>query len=175
MKMHRLGLPAWAMLFIFGSDSRVQRLVALGASGTLNELSMEPAMLLPRFLLSLAGAFVGLALAATVAQAAPAFASTSVNVRSGAGTGYAVVDVLRPGQRVDVEYCRGTWCYVTKSGPNGWVSASYLSAERYGGSRYRDDDYFYIERPRYRYRPYYPRYRSQFCWGGQNASFCFRD
>ncbi len=136
-------------------------------------------MPLPRILLSLAGAFVGLALAATVAQAAPAYASASVNVRAGAGTGYAVVDVLRPGQRVDVEYCRGSWCYVTKSGPNGWVSATYLSAQghggdRYRGGRYRDDDYFYIDRPGYRYRPFYPRYRSQVCVGGPNASFCIR-
>lgn len=131
-------------------------------------------MRLPRVLLSLAVAFVGLALAATVAQAAPAYASTSVNVRAGAGTGYPVVDVLRPGERVDVQYCRTAWCFVTKSGPHGWVNANYLTADRYD-DRYDDDDYFFIERPRYRYRPFYPRYRSQFCWGGPNASFCFRD
>ena len=134
-------------------------------------------MPLPRLFLALASALLALGLGATAAQAAAAYASSSVNVRAGAGTSYAVVDVLRPGERVDVEYCRGTWCYVTKPGPDGWVSASYLGADRYDDDYFDDDDvdFYVIERPRLRYRPFYPYYRSQFCWGGPNASFCFRD
>lgn len=62
------------------------------------------------------------------AMAAPAVATGNVNVRSGPGTGYGVIDTLVRGQRVDVQQCRGSWCYVVKPGPDGWVSSSYLSA-----------------------------------------------
>jgi hypothetical protein len=107
------------------------------------------------------------------ALAAPAFATTNVNVRSGPGTGYASVDVLRRNEPVDIQYCRGSWCFVNKAGPDGWVSASYLS--RGGGyydDDYYDDDSFYIDR-RYRsYRPWYSRPRSSACVGGPNATFC---
>ncbi len=65
---------------------------------------------------------------ATVAMAAPAYVTSNVNVRSGPGTGYGVVDTLRRGEQVDVQQCRGSWCYVQKRGPDGWVSANYLSA-----------------------------------------------
>jgi len=66
------------------------------------------------------------------AYAAPGTITTNVNVRSGPGTNYAVVDVAQRGEQVDVQQCRGSWCYITKPGPDGWVSASYLSA---GGRR----------------------------------------
>ncbi|GLQ08618.1 hypothetical protein GCM10007913_05500 [Devosia yakushimensis] len=70
---------------------------------------------------------------ATVAMAAPAYVTSNVNVRSGPGTGYGVVDTLRRGEQVDVQQCRGSWCYVEKRGPDGWVSANYLSAGGNGG------------------------------------------
>jgi len=55
----------------------------------------------------IAAAATALLLAGTLAaSAATAFASTTVNVRAGAGTGYPVVDVLRAGQRVEVNYPR---------------------------------------------------------------------
>lgn len=66
------------------------------------------------------------------ALAAPASATAPVNVRSGPGTGYGVVDTLQRGQRVDVGACRGSWCPITYSGGSGWVSANYLSTG--GGS-----------------------------------------
>src|SRR5690606_24582177 len=65
------------------------------------------------------------------ASAAPAFATSNVNVRSGPGTGYAIVDALRRGERVDVQQCRGSWCYVERRGADGWVSASYLDSGRW--------------------------------------------
>jgi hypothetical protein len=65
------------------------------------------------------------------ASAAPAVATASVNVRGGPGTSYGVVDTLRPGESVDVLGCRTGWCYVQKSGPDGYVSSSYL--RRSGG------------------------------------------
>jgi uncharacterized protein YraI len=130
-----------------------------------------------RFALGVTAALFALACGVTAASAATAFASSTVNVRSGPGTGFTVVDVLRPGQRVDVDYCKGTWCAI---GGNGWVNANYLTADRYNDNDryYDDDDYyddgFFIERPRYRYRSY-PFFRSQACFGGPNTSFCFRD
>lgn len=76
----------------------------------------------------IAGGLAALALLATAgaAMAAPAYATSNVNVRSGPGTGYAAIDTLRRGEPVDVQYCRGSWCFVEKAGPDGWVSSSYL-------------------------------------------------
>ncbi|MEQ1768633.1 MAG: SH3 domain-containing protein [Devosia sp.] len=81
-----------------------------------------------KFMLGTAVSVVaGLGLA-TAAQALDAEATTSVNVRSGPGTGYAVVDTLYAGESVDVEDCRSSgWCHVSHSGPDGWVSSHYLS------------------------------------------------
>lgn len=83
----------------------------------------------------MAAGLAALAVLATTAaaSAAPAHATNNVNVRSGPGTGYAVVDSLRRGERVDVQYCRGSWCFVEKRGPDGWVSANYLDRGRGGG------------------------------------------
>jgi uncharacterized protein YraI len=83
----------------------------------------------------MAGGLAALALLATTATAfaAPAVATGNVNVRSGPGTHYARVDTLARGERVDVQYCRGSWCYVEKRGPDGWVSANYLSRGGGGG------------------------------------------
>jgi uncharacterized protein YraI len=116
---------------------------------------------------------------AATAQAAAAWASSTVNVRAGNGTGYPVLDVLRRGERVDVEYCRGAWCFVSKPGPNGWVNANFLTQSRYDDE---DEGYYYIERPRPVFRPHFhrpywghPGYNSQICVGGSNASFCISD
>ena len=85
-----------------------------------------------RMLLNVA---TGIAVAATAvvvflpaAYAAPGVVTSNVNVRSGPGTNYGVVDVVQRGQQVDVQQCQGSWCYVAKPGPDGWVSSSYLSA-----------------------------------------------
>ena len=77
----------------------------------------------------------GIAVAATAAAvfvpaayAAPGMVTSNVNVRSGPGTNYGVIDTVRNGTQVDVQQCQGSWCYIAKPGPDGWVSASYLSA-----------------------------------------------
>lgn len=82
--------------------------------------------------LALAGA--GVAAFALPAFAADAEAKTAANVRSGPGTNYAVVDTLYAGEDVDITQCTssGKWCYVTHSGPDGWVHTSLL--QPVGGS-----------------------------------------
>jgi hypothetical protein len=60
-----------------------------------------------------------------------AVATSTVNVRAAPVNG-AVVDVLRPGQQVEIDRCTGGWCYVIKQGPDGWVSANYLSDDDSG-------------------------------------------
>ncbi len=62
------------------------------------------------------------------ANAAPGTVTSNVNLRSGPGTNYAVIDTVRRGTQVDVQQCQGSWCYIVQRGPSGWVSASYLSA-----------------------------------------------
>lgn len=81
-------------------------------------------------------ALAGMSLVAGIvaAQAAPAIATSAVNVRSGPGIGYAVLDTLRAGEIVEVERCSGNWCFVQKSGPDGWVSRNYLAAQSSGNS-----------------------------------------
>lgn len=111
----------------------------------------------------IAGGLAALALAATTAaaSAAPAYATGNVNVRSGPGTQYGKVDTLGRGERVDVQQCQGSWCYVVKSGPDGWVSSSYLAR---GNGGYNDDDYYEPRPPVYEpprppiYQPRPPQY-----------------
>ena len=77
----------------------------------------------------------GIAVAATAvvvflpaAYAAPGTVTSNVNVRSGPGTNFGVVDTVRRGTQVDVQQCQGSWCYIAKPGPDGWISSTYLSA-----------------------------------------------
>ena len=117
----------------------------------------------------------------TAALAVTAYVESPLNVRADASANSPVVDVLRRGERVNVEFCEGTWCAI--SDPEGWVSARYLSRDggAYFEDDYYDDDYYdgpiYIERP----RRVYPRYRRHVrpdfsaCVGGPNARFCVFD
>lgn len=125
--------------------------------------------------------------ALTAGTAFAAVATGSVNVRSGPGTSYRVLDTLRPGQQVDIVDRSGGWCEVRKSGPDGWVSCNYLANDRYSRDRYgRDRSYrdgpsfgFSIgigpNRPHRPVRPLPPRpwYDSGFYTSGLNGSFGF--
>jgi uncharacterized protein YraI len=128
-----------------------------------------------------AGLVAALFLTGTAASfAAAAYATSSVNVRQGPGTNYRVVDQLRPGESVDVRGCQGGWCRVEHSGPDGWVSANYLSRDyNYDDDFYIDDEPdFFLDAPRRPHRPYFfpPRRPSNsVCIGGSNASFCITD
>lgn len=66
----------------------------------------------------------------TAGAALAAVATSSVNVRTGPGTGYDVVDTLRPGEFVNINGRSGGWCEVSKPGPDGWVSCAYLTGGR---------------------------------------------
>ena len=73
----------------------------------------------------LGAALLGALLIPSVASAATA--TSAVNVRSAPVNG-AVVDVLSAGEEVEIDRCQSNgWCFVTKPGPDGWVSARYLS------------------------------------------------
>lgn len=76
----------------------------------------------------LLSAFLLLPLLAAAALAAEAKATSWVNVRSGPGTSYGVVDTMAPGEEANIRECQGSWCYVERDGPDGWVSSSYLTA-----------------------------------------------
>jgi uncharacterized protein YraI len=126
---------------------------------------------------------LGLAAAIVVGSVLPAlavdaFAATNLNVRSCGSTDCRVVDVLRRGERVDVQYCQYSWCAIEKRGRDGWVNANYLSRDGYDDDYYDDDedDYFYIE-PRRHPRRHNRFYDSGFgaCVGGPNARLCVFD
>ena len=85
--------------------------------------------------MSLANLLRGTALAAAAivmtagtAYAIEAEALAAVNVRSGPGTSFDIVDTLTEGEVVDVVECNAseTWCRIMHPGPDGWVSRSYL-------------------------------------------------
>ncbi|MCB9994240.1 MAG: SH3 domain-containing protein [Hyphomicrobiaceae bacterium] len=76
---------------------------------------------------------LGLASAMTLitagnALALDAMATTELNVRTGGGTNFAVVDQLYAGEIVNVVECQTNgWCYVDHDGPDGWVSKNFLT------------------------------------------------
>lgn len=82
--------------------------------------------------LTLAALFAG----SQAAGAVEAAATAAVNVRTGPGTSYAIVDTLHAGEIVDVTECNSsnTWCKIYHTGPDGWVSRSYLGAGPSAGS-----------------------------------------
>jgi len=61
-----------------------------------------------------------------LAAAAPAVVTSSVNVRTGPGTGYDVIGALPSGAAVDVLRCGPDWCQVAFNGELGFASRSYL-------------------------------------------------
>lgn len=70
-------------------------------------------------------------------EGARARSTAALNVRSGPGTQYGVVDALYSGEPVTVGECQGSgWCRIEHDGRDGWVSSRYLQiAERSGNDR----------------------------------------
>ena len=85
-------------------------------------------------LLALAASLV-LASAGT-ASAAPGRSTADLNLRSGPGTSYRVVDTMPAGARVDIRSCSGAWCRVAFQGTTGYAAANLLSGTA-GGYAYR--------------------------------------
>jgi uncharacterized protein YraI len=83
----------------------------------------------------LIGGIGALTLASAAAANSPAVTTGDLNIRSGPGTGYAVVGVIPAGHSVSVANCvaGGSWCAVDFAGTHGWSSASYITGAVIGG------------------------------------------
>ena len=74
-------------------------------------------------------AFAACLLSAGSVLAVEAVAKSAVNVRTGPGTSFGIVDQLTAGEVVNVTECApSNFCFVEHNGPDGWVSANYLTA-----------------------------------------------
>lgn len=63
----------------------------------------------------------------TLAIAMDGKAASAVNVRSGPGKDFSIVDQLVADEPVNITECAPSgWCYVKRDGPDGWVSAKFL-------------------------------------------------
>ena len=69
-----------------------------------------------------------LMLSAGIASAATV--TNDLNLRSGPGTRYGVIDTMPAGAYVNVIGCGGSWCRVDWHGRVGYASASYLGGGR---------------------------------------------
>jgi uncharacterized protein YraI len=94
--------------------------------------------------------FGGLLMLAGIGAANAAVVTGDLNLRSGPGTGYRVIDTMPAGSYVDVVGCTGSWCQVQFGGITGYASASYLGG---GGDSYAAAP-VYVEPPIYS-GPYY--------------------
>lgn len=75
---------------------------------------------------------IGFLLAPLPAGAESGFASASVNMRAGPGTGYPVLLVIPGGARLDIVGCLAnySWCDVSWGRTRGWVYGRYLQDRR---------------------------------------------
>ena len=94
-----------------------------------------------------AGALGAAITALTIGAASAAVATSSVNVRTGPGTSYHVIDQLFPGEPVAITDRSSGWCEIARPGPNGWVSCAYLAQTPFDNGprfdrRHRYDPYF---------------------------------
>lgn len=68
-----------------------------------------------------------LSLAGSVSFAAsPGFARVDLNLRSGPGTGYRVIEVMPRGAAVTISDCSTSWCRVAFGAKHGWSALRYL-------------------------------------------------
>lgn len=93
------------------------------------------------------------ALSAGAAAAAPATVESGLNLRSGPGTEYAVIDTMPAGARVDVGGCTGGWCQVSFNGEQGYASRAYLDLQT--AAVEPGYDYYGSYGPSYGYYNYY--------------------
>lgn len=89
-------------------------------------------------LLRCTAAAVALAAGAGYASAETvAMATADLNIRTGPGPEYPVVDVIIAGEQTVIEGCMegSRWCAVNHNGVEGWAYSSYLSAGLEGSAR----------------------------------------
>lgn len=78
-------------------------------------------------ILAPAAAIAALLACTGAALAVEAAAKSAVNVRTGPGKSFSVVDQLTAGEVVTIKECApSNFCFVEHSGPDGWVSANFL-------------------------------------------------
>src|SRR5262245_48833544 len=122
-----------------------------------------------RVIIRCLAATAALALTAGAAAAATAVAQTELNMRTGPGTGYAVVATIPGGAPVEVLNCSGSWCRVVYAGREGYASRSYLGlgGATYGAYAAPDyaDEYAYADYPYYPYYDYGYSYGPSFGFG----------
>ena len=73
------------------------------------------------------------------AEAARAFITATVNLRSGPGSEYRVIDRLHRGDRVEITHCTQSrrWCHIERRrGRDGWVSSRFLTHRGGGGGQH---------------------------------------
>ena len=85
-------------------------------------------MTMIRYVIVAAFAVFSIISSATATFAVEAASTTALNVRSGPGTSFGIVDTLYTGEIVEIVECEpGGWCYIEHVGTNGWVSSNYLT------------------------------------------------
>jgi len=61
-----------------------------------------------------------------IADSSSAIATLALNVRTGPGTEYSVVDTLFAGEGISVNQCNNDWCYIASERASGWVAQRFL-------------------------------------------------
>jgi hypothetical protein len=67
-----------------------------------------------------------IALSVSCAHAAPALATSNLNMRQGPGTNYPIVTTIPGGSTVEVGGCEGEWCAVAWQGRRGYAVGTSL-------------------------------------------------
>jgi uncharacterized protein YraI len=102
-------------------------------------------------------ATAALALMTGAAVAATAVSQRDLNMRTGPGTGYAVVMTIPGGAPVEVLDCSGSWCRVAFGGREGYANRAYLGQRGAAYGAYEAPDEGYVDdRPSYVYSDDYP-------------------
>lgn len=122
--------------------------------------------------------FAGSLAGVSIAEARGAVVTGTVNMRTGPGTEYRVIDRLYRGDRVRIDGCTrsGRWCKVDqRRGRDGWVSSRYLRPRgggwrpgggHYGGGGYRPGGGYYGG-------GHHGGGGASFCFHGGGGYFCF--
>ncbi|MGH6664316.1 MAG: SH3 domain-containing protein [Pseudolabrys sp.] len=95
----------------------------------------------------------GAALALSAGAASAAVVTGDVNLRSGPGTAYNVIDTMPAGARVAVLSCSGSWCEVDWGGEQGYASHNFIAGATVEQGYY-NPGYTYEYGPGYAYDDY---------------------